>query len=195
MGKHPFDDAIWRRGWNDTKSVWTSWQFFVLDAVVAVVIGGVFQWYWGLSLILFSMFCVWLGATGSAPIKQRNEARKRIAELEVEKEKRKAVHMIIGGIEHDICTGKILMEKLRHSKGLDEYLVKEYHLWYSLVGEFLQKDQYSEYFPWFSVAYTQPGATLEKIVNACEAGVNQLLDIHRRLTNSSTLDKEGSQTE
>ncbi len=39
------------------------------------MIGGVFQWYWGLVVVLFGMFCVWLGATASAPVRQRNEAR------------------------------------------------------------------------------------------------------------------------
>jgi len=65
-----------------------------LDAVVAVVIGGVFGWYWGLAIILFSMFCVWLGATASAPVKQRNEARQRIKELETEFKKPKPFNVL-----------------------------------------------------------------------------------------------------
>ncbi len=73
--EYPLNQSAWRRGWNDTKTTWTSWQFYVLDAVVAVVIGGLFQWYWGLVIVAFGMFCVWLGATASAPIRQRNEAR------------------------------------------------------------------------------------------------------------------------
>lgn len=75
MGKHAPNDSLWRRGWQDTKAMWTSWQFFVLNAVVAVVIGGVFEWYWGLGVILFGMLCVWMGATAMAPVRQRNEAR------------------------------------------------------------------------------------------------------------------------
>lgn len=79
--EYPLNQRAWRRGWNDTKTVWTSWQFYILDAVVAVVIGGLFEWYWGLAFILLSMFFVWLGATASAPIKQRNEARRLLSEM------------------------------------------------------------------------------------------------------------------
>ncbi len=73
--ERPFNESAWRRGWNDTKSVWTSWPFYVLDAVVAVVIGGLFGWYWGLVVVVFGMICVWIGATALAPLRQRNEAR------------------------------------------------------------------------------------------------------------------------
>ena len=79
--EHQFNHSSWRRGWNDTKKVWTSWQFYVLDAVVAVMIGGIFEWYWGLVVILFGMICAWLGATTSAPYKQRNEARLQVNKL------------------------------------------------------------------------------------------------------------------
>ena len=75
MGEYPLDQSAWRRGWNDTKTVWASWQFYILDAVVAVVIGGVFGWYWGLVVVLFGMFCVWMGASVRVPYKQRDEAR------------------------------------------------------------------------------------------------------------------------
>ena len=79
--EYPINQSAWRRGWNDTRTVWTSWQFFFLDAVVGVVIGGVFEWYWGLVVVAFGMFCVWLGATVSAPVKQRNEARRILSEI------------------------------------------------------------------------------------------------------------------
>lgn len=69
------DESLWRRGWQDTKSGWKSWQFVLLDAVVCVLLGSVFEWYWGLGLFLFGMSCVWIGATIRAPIVQRNELR------------------------------------------------------------------------------------------------------------------------
>ncbi|MFC1914499.1 hypothetical protein ACFLXF_04415 [Chloroflexota bacterium] len=87
--EYPINQSAWRRGWNDTKTIWTSWQFYVLDAVVAVVIGGIFQWYWALVVVAFGMLCVSLWATASAPYKQRNEARQRIKELEAQLEKPK----------------------------------------------------------------------------------------------------------
>lgn len=194
MEQHSLSESIWRRGWQDTKTAWTSWQFFVLDAVVAVVIGGVFAWYWGLVLVIFGMLCVWLGATASAPIKQRNEARAEIARMVdearkramevVAKEEQRIVTLgIIGGIEHDIFRGKQLLEKLKHSNALDIYLKGEYDRWYSLVGECLQRDLNSEYAPWVNAAYTDSKATLDDLVKACDRGVNQLVELQRRLTN------------
>ncbi len=85
--EHSFSQSAWRRGWSDTKAVWTSWPFYVLDAVVAVMIGGLFLWYWGLFVVLFGMFCVWLGATASAPVRQRNEAREKVIALESTKKR------------------------------------------------------------------------------------------------------------
>jgi len=78
MDKHPLKESLWRRGWNDTKNIWTSWPFYILDAVVAVVIGGVFGWYWGLAIVIFGTICVWMGATARAPVKQRDEARELV---------------------------------------------------------------------------------------------------------------------
>lgn len=79
--EQPLDQSLWRRGWNDTKTIWMSWPFYIFNPVVAIVIGGLFEWYWTLCIILFGMFCVWLKATISAPIKQRNEVRNRVREL------------------------------------------------------------------------------------------------------------------
>lgn len=76
------EESAWARGWDKTKKKWTSWQFFVLDAVGAVVIGNIFSWQWGLAVVGFGMLCVWIGATASTPYHQRNEARLRIKELE-----------------------------------------------------------------------------------------------------------------
>lgn len=78
MGEHPLDESLWRRGWRDTKVGWTSWQFVILDVVGGGVVGLVFEWGWGLGLILFGVFCVWVCATARAPIKQRDEARRLI---------------------------------------------------------------------------------------------------------------------
>lgn len=79
--ERPLNESAWRRGWNDTKSVWTSWPFYVLDAVVAAVIAGIFTWHWGLAVVVFSMICVWMGATFRAPYKQRNELRHALEKL------------------------------------------------------------------------------------------------------------------
>jgi len=78
-------ENVWRRGWKDTKSVWTSWQFYLLDAIVGIVVGSLTAWYWGLGIIGFGMLCAWLGTTVRAPIAQRDEARVRLRELEAER--------------------------------------------------------------------------------------------------------------
>ena len=83
--EYPLNQSYWGRGWKDTKTAWKSLPFIILDTVVCVVVGARFGWYWGLGLFLFAMLCAWIGATASAPIKQRNEARNRIRELESEK--------------------------------------------------------------------------------------------------------------
>ena len=71
---YPLNQSVWRRGWNDTKKVWTSWPVVLLDGAVCVVVGAVFTWYWGLGLFIFTLFLIWVGATASAPVKQRNKA-------------------------------------------------------------------------------------------------------------------------
>lgn len=98
---HPLDQTAWRRGWNDTTAAWANWRFIVLEAVVAVVVGGIFGWYWGLGIVIFGMVCIWLGATARAPVWQRNEARRLLAETP---SKRKAIaeqlaRLCIQGIE------------------------------------------------------------------------------------------------
>jgi len=89
---YALNQSAWRRGWNDTKTIWTGWQFPVFELVGGGVIGRIFGWYWGVLLVLFGMFCVWLGATASAPLRQRNEARTRIIALEKEKQPQIEVH-------------------------------------------------------------------------------------------------------
>lgn len=76
---YPHRQSAWGRGWSDTKAIWTSWQFVLLDAVVGVVVGNVFTWYWGFAIVAFGVICAWVGATTSAPVRQRNEARNALS--------------------------------------------------------------------------------------------------------------------
>jgi len=78
MDDKTLTEGAWRRGWRDTKTAWKSLPFVILDAVGCVVVGSVFAWYWGLGLFLFAMFCVLIRATASAPVRQRNEARREL---------------------------------------------------------------------------------------------------------------------
>ncbi len=78
MDKYPLNESAWKRGWARTKNGWTSWQFLILDVGVGGLIGGFFQWYLGVGVVVFGMLCVWIGATASAPVLQRNETRKLV---------------------------------------------------------------------------------------------------------------------
>ena len=89
--------SAWRRGWNDTKAVWTNWPFIIVNVAVSIVlflIGLlVLAWYWGVGLVILAVFGVWVYETISAPYKQRNEARKRVTALQ-EEEVRKSSLLI-----------------------------------------------------------------------------------------------------
>lgn len=89
MEKHPFNESAWRRGCQDTKAGWANWCFIVLEAIMAPLVAILVNPWVGIGLVAFGMFCIWVGATASAPVKQRNEARQRIKELEAEFEEPK----------------------------------------------------------------------------------------------------------
>ena len=74
----PLSESAWARGWRNTKSVWTSWQFVTVDVIGGILLGSLIKWYWGLPIIVFGMLCSWLGATLRAPVVQRNEARRSL---------------------------------------------------------------------------------------------------------------------
>jgi hypothetical protein len=74
--EYPIDESAWRHGWSDTKKAWKTWKFYVFDLLAGGLIGGFFEWYWGLAVVGFGMLCVWMSATTSAPLRQRDEARK-----------------------------------------------------------------------------------------------------------------------
>ncbi|MEI4263604.1 hypothetical protein [Roseovarius sp. D0-M9] len=70
--------SAWRRGWNDAWNIaTTSRAFWAFEAVGGVIIGAINGW-WAVAWLAGGCFCVWLGATASAPIRQRNEAIEKI---------------------------------------------------------------------------------------------------------------------
>ena len=68
-------ESAWSRGWRDTKNGLGDWRFWALEFFG----GGMIGLTWGGWAALFavaSMFgCMWIGATVTAPIRQRNEER------------------------------------------------------------------------------------------------------------------------
>lgn len=78
------NESAWSRGWRDTKSGLGDWRFWVLE-----FFGGGFiatKWSAVIALVaVAAMFaCLWLWATVTAPIKQRNEARDSLCSLQKE---------------------------------------------------------------------------------------------------------------
>lgn len=92
MSERSFKEGMWKRGWDDAVSIWRSWPFIILDAVVVLVVSAISSWYWGLTLIISALFFTWLWATAAAPIKQRNEARAKVDALEKERQPSIGVH-------------------------------------------------------------------------------------------------------
>lgn len=83
MEKHPLRESLWRRGWNDTKAIWTGWQFYIWEVGGAAVIGGIFGWYWGRVVAILGMVGVWMVTTARASVKQRDEARELVEQLKM----------------------------------------------------------------------------------------------------------------
>ena len=85
----PFHSS-WRRGWKDTKRGWKSWPFIAWEAALSPlagtivglsidpILGGVAT----LSMVISGFVGIWIGATVSAPLRQRNDGRQRIGQLE-----------------------------------------------------------------------------------------------------------------
>ena len=73
--EHPLNESAWRRGGHDTLRGWKSAGFIILEAVLAPLLGFIVDWWWSIVAVAGGMFCIWIGATAWAPIKQRNEAR------------------------------------------------------------------------------------------------------------------------
>lgn len=79
-----FSETVWRRGWEGTKHGWADWRFIVLEAVISPAVGfavatqsnnATLGFLAGIAVVVIGLASVWIGATGSAPIRQRNEAR------------------------------------------------------------------------------------------------------------------------
>lgn len=75
----PEAESVWSRGWNDAKAGWLDWRFVVLDAIGIPVIAVLTDVWVPLTVAFASFILVWIGATASAPIRQRNEVWEALA--------------------------------------------------------------------------------------------------------------------
>lgn len=74
-------ETVWRRGWKDAKRGWTKWQFVVADMILIPLLAIIANVPIALGVAALSLFAVWVGATASAPLRQRDEARAALATL------------------------------------------------------------------------------------------------------------------
>jgi hypothetical protein len=72
---HPWDETVWRRGWNDAKRGWLDWRFLLADVVLFPVVALLLDAYVAVAVSAGALVAVVVGTTAAAPIKQRNEAR------------------------------------------------------------------------------------------------------------------------
>ncbi len=157
---------------NDTPFRIVGWIMFVLSFISGSIILGTWlsknlpPWY-----VWLAIWLVIVGVIGLSFIpyikRLKNSHSKELG--------------IIGAIEFEIIKGKQLQEKLKHSKALDIYLKGEFDRWFDEVGEYLQRKQHSEYAPWVRAALTSDKASLNDLVKAYDQGLNQLVDLQKRL--------------
>jgi len=193
--EYPFDQSARRRGWNDTKVAWKSLPFIILDAVGCVVVGAIFVWWWGVILFVFAMICVLIGATATAPFKQRNEARKRLSSLQTTLGQ-------VGFIE--ACMNEAT-EYRNELKRLEAELIQEpdlfdddkrntFRKWYKDVADYLRREIPQEYPQWYhDVDIQTQNFDFQEAINAYNAGYTLLRDIQKGLISQSMSHKEGSQ--
>ncbi len=74
-----FSESAWARGRRDCKRVFHDWRFLVIELVGSPVIGVLTSNAWvAVYFAVGILAAVWIGATASAPVRQRNEARREI---------------------------------------------------------------------------------------------------------------------
>lgn len=73
-------ESAFARGWRDAKIGWTDWRFWTAEVTLGGAAGS-FHWALGIAVVLGLGLFVWLCATLGAPVRQRNEARARVAEV------------------------------------------------------------------------------------------------------------------
>jgi len=136
MGEIDFSESAWKRSWRDTWSGWKNPLFGILDAVVCLVVGTLFEWYWGLGLFLFAMFCVWIVATVRTPYKQRNEAREAVKILALATQPTEIVGSLL--VFYDEAT-KLIMRKITTDEEL-ETMIKDVDDWWKRCRQWVKEN-------------------------------------------------------
>lgn len=176
--EYPIDESVWRRGWSDTKKAWKNWKFYVFNLLAGGLIGGFFEWYWGLAVVGFGVVCVWMAATGSAPIRQRNEVRKELTEI-------KNRSGDAGYVEAFILDYIELSKVLSTSPAFTDHHKRGFENWSADVLRYLQAShRQQEKLQWLREVCVDDiyRTSYQSVVNAYDAGYKILLELHGRLT-------------
>ena len=92
---HPMDESAWRRGWNDAKAGIVDWRFAVLGFAGSPILGVFTEPLWGGLSAIGGLLLMWIGATATAPLRQRDEARE-IASLGAASPEISALRALVG---------------------------------------------------------------------------------------------------
>lgn len=179
-----FNESAWHRGWRDTKNIWTNWIFFVLSGVVAVAVGGLVAWHWGLIIVIIGMLFAWVYATERAIMLQRNEARHRVTELEAEKEQTLLSKNLQTELSQLIIEGSKVRKGFMAVQTLGDVMpTDEFTVWRENVAAFLKRnDLISEHALWIKdLGIDIDESLLRDFKFACNAGLQRLEDISKQL--------------
>jgi len=176
--EYPTDESAWRRGWRDTKKALRNWKFYVFDLLAGGLIGGFLEWYWGLAVVGIGVVCVWMAATGSAPIRQRNEVRKELFEL-----KKRSVDA--GWVEGFIWDCIEFINQQNASIAFSDHDKRQFENWSADVLRYLQSsNRHHESLQWLREVCIDDTyrASRQDVVNAYDAGYRILLTLHKEIT-------------
>lgn len=141
------------------------------------MVAGLIDWYWGLILFGLAVFFVWFGATGAAPIRQRNEARRKVLELESKKEDAIRNKRIANEVGILIIEGTEVRKAFNNVDSFGKYWpIDEFKSWREHGSQvFNEFGLNSEYVLWFKDVYIDiSSSVLLDFQNACQAGLNRL---------------------
>ena len=154
--------------------------------VIASKVGPETGWlspYYARIIFILSLIGILVGIliwVGLIPIPAIERGRKRKLE-------------IIGGIEDCILEGtQLLAQTSNMTFAKARSIEPKLENWRKSVGEYLQKELYDEFTPWFKASHTAPDASFGELVRGCQSGLDILEDLLYRL-NPSISHKEDSQ--
>jgi len=179
-------ENAWKRGWRDTKKGLGNWLFWILEAIVSPSVALYFNNGWiAIVVAIFGFVCLYLGATASAPIKQRNEARKYAVELENSIESIQDIETIVADLSLSIWMGKNLLRICQSNN--TSSLTQEFGQWTSRTVGILRKTNSAEDAILFAsdIDILSPlEATTKDYITALTNGINCTEKVVDRLKNS-----------